>query len=202
MLDAVTLHQRHPALMHRDIASFFPNVDHLRVVRTLQRLGFNDQDAALMADVCVVDNELPQGSPASVTLGNLVLIKLDTRIGSLCEENGLTYTRYVDDVAVSGGHGRLQTFSSLIDEIIADEGWSCGAKGGIFAPGTYREYLGVSVGGLLRPGHKSSEKAMQAHRDLENGEITLAEFRGRMAWAQKIGAIAQRTKSPSSPRRP
>lgn len=197
MLEAVTLHQRHPALMHRDVASFFPNVDHLRVVRTLQRLGFNDEDAALIANVCIVDDELPQGSPASVTLGNLVLIKLDTRIGSLCEEHGLTYTRYVDDVAVSGGPGRLQTFGPLIDEIIDDEGWSCGARGGVFAPGSYREYLGVSVGGSLRPGLKSSEKALQAHHDLENGNITIAEFRGRMAWARKIGAIAHRTKKPT-----
>ena len=195
VLAAVRSHQRHPALMHRDISSFFPSVTRLRVLRTLQRLGFSDADAALIADVCTVDDQLPQGSPASVTLGNLVLIKLDCRIGTLCAKHGMTYTRYVDDVAVSGGHGRLAAILALVDRIISDDGWECGAKGGVFVPGQYREYLGVSVGGTLKPGRKSSEKALKAHQDLECGAITHAEFLSRTAWTKKIGEIGQRTKA-------
>jgi RNA-directed DNA polymerase len=183
VLKAVQQHERRPALLHRDIAGFFPAVSARRVVRALLAVGLSRPLAQVISDVCTVDDELPQGAPTSVTLGNLVLQSLDRRLTVLCRQRGLTYTRYVDDLAISGGEQRLTALAPLIDRIIADEGWAVGTqKGGLALPGEYREYLGVSVGGPLRPGRLTAAAYAQLHEDLEAGRIDWLEFRQRTGW--------------------
>ena len=186
VLKAVRLHRAHPALLHRDLRDFFPSITQTMVCRTLVRRGFSHLTATVLARLCTLHDELVQGSPASVTLGNLVLARLDGRIGKLCEVNGLTYTRYVDDIAVSGGAARLSTLGDRIDRIIDEEGWTCGAKGGLFAPGEYREYLGVDIGKRLRVGARAKSRALQAHDALESGLIDYAEFQVRTGWVRAV----------------
>ncbi len=186
VLKAVRLHRAHPALLHRDLMSFFPSVTRDRIRKTLTRRGYAPRIAADFAAICTVNGVLPQGSPTSVSLANLVLAGLDARIGTLCRDNGLTYTRYVDDIAVSGGEVRLAKIELLIDRIIEDDGWLCGSKGGFFPAGSYREYLGVNIGDELRVGAKAKSKAILAHEALERGEITHDEFAARLGWVRAV----------------
>lgn len=189
VLKAVAAHEHRPVLLHRDITRFFPSVTRRRVVKALIDVGFSERHARLIADICTVDNELPQGAPTSVTLGNLVLRNLDRRLSALCRQHGLTYTRYVDDLAISGGERRLTSLTPHIDRIIAEEGWTIGVdKGGLYLKGAYREYLGVSVGGLLDVGKTSTEKLQGWFDALERGEIDMLTFHQRTGWARAVRA--------------
>lgn len=189
VLKAAVAHERRPALLHRDIARFFPSVSSNHVVRTLIGEGFSPYHARLLASVCTLDDELPQGAPTSVTLGNLVLKPLDRRLSVLCKKFGLTYTRYVDDLAISGGEVRLRSLAPHIDRIIANEGWLVGQdKGGLFGRGEYREYLGISVGGFLEVGKKTAERVVAHFADLESGKIDLLTFRQLTGWARAVRA--------------
>jgi len=68
---------------------------------------------------------LPQGAPTSPMLANLCLFTLDRRMTGLAHRLGATYTRYADDLVVSGpaalagGLGRLH---ETVGRIAADEG--------------------------------------------------------------------------------
>ena len=65
---------------------------------------------------------MPQGSPASPALSNLISLKLDKRLGNLAESLGASYTRYADDITFSGSKN-LSMVVPLIKEIIREEGF-------------------------------------------------------------------------------
>jgi RNA-directed DNA polymerase len=44
---------------------------------------------------------LPTGSPCSPVLSNIVFFNTDLKLKAFCEEQGLTYTRYADDLTFS-----------------------------------------------------------------------------------------------------
>jgi len=69
---------------------------------------------------------LAQGSPTSPALANLVAHNLDRRLAALARRLGGTYTRYADDLVVSGGPAlarRADGLAHTVAEIVADEGF-------------------------------------------------------------------------------
>lgn len=139
---AAAKHHHHPYLLHIDIADFFPSVRPERVRATFIRLGASENLALVITQLVTYDDQLPQGAPTSVAVANLVLYPLDVRVASLCKRHGLTYTRYVDDLAVSGGR-RIEWIKKVIGRIVRDDGWNTGRKGGLSGPNDSKRYLGI-----------------------------------------------------------
>lgn len=57
--------------------------------------------ATVIAQIACYDNKLPQGSPCSPVITNLITHSLDIRLASLAKENSCTYSRYADDITIS-----------------------------------------------------------------------------------------------------
>ena len=136
-------HQRHPFLLSLDIRDFFPNVSRSRVASRLAHLGLGD--AELMASLVTVDDELPQGAPTSVAIGDIALYPLDCRIAGLARAEGLVYSRYVDDLVVSGGRRVRDRFQEVIMRFATEERWELNDKGGLAGPGERHTVLQAVV---------------------------------------------------------
>ena len=52
-------------------------------------------------DICFLDGGLPQGTPISPMLTNLVMIPFDHAISNLLHKHCFVYTRYADDIQIS-----------------------------------------------------------------------------------------------------
>ena len=69
---------------------------------------------------------LAQGSPTSPALANLSAFGLDRRLDGLARKLGATYTRYADDLVLSGGRDLVRASRSivrLIEDIALEEGF-------------------------------------------------------------------------------
>jgi retron-type reverse transcriptase len=69
---------------------------------------------------------LPQGSPTSPALANLIAYGLDRRVAGLAAKLGATYTRYADDLILSGPIELGRRSASVVDvvrTIAKDEGF-------------------------------------------------------------------------------
>lgn len=69
---------------------------------------------------------LPQGAPSSPALANVAAFRLDCRLAGLADAFGATYTRYADDLALSGGHRLARHADRVVERvsaIAADEGF-------------------------------------------------------------------------------
>ncbi|RYZ83431.1 MAG: RNA-directed DNA polymerase [Proteobacteria bacterium] len=66
---------------------------------------------------------LPQGSPCSPFLSNLVLTHLDFRIEQACKGLGFSYSRYADDITISSKGDNFFALTTL-KKIIRSEGFT------------------------------------------------------------------------------
>ena len=96
-------HRGQPVLLKLDIEDYFPSLHVSRVYRLFRDFGYSKSVSSLLAKLCTLRASLPQGAPTSPYLSNLLTKGLDRDIYSYCRENGqLRYTRYADDIAISG----------------------------------------------------------------------------------------------------
>jgi retron-type reverse transcriptase len=93
-----------------DIKDFFNSIEINDVVKTLSWLAPQQQvtssytfdELKLLAQLMCYNDVLPQGAPTSPVISNLVCLGLDKKLSDLAAANGVTITRYADDIAVSG----------------------------------------------------------------------------------------------------
>lgn len=83
----------------------------------------------LLVKLCINDDCLPQGTPTSPALLNIVCLNLDRELFTIAAENGLALTRYADDITFSTtsdfipGHLR-----QWIRSTISQTGWKINQK--------------------------------------------------------------------------
>jgi RNA-directed DNA polymerase len=112
-----------PVVFSVDLKDFFPHVSPDRVFRIFLGLGFAEECAKLLMKATTWEYQLPQGAPTSTSLANLSLIRADYRLQRFACKYNFDYTRFVDDLTLSGG-SRLLNFRKLIPRIIESEGFS------------------------------------------------------------------------------
>lgn len=106
-----------------DFENFFPNVTASKVFGVFDSIGYNKEMCVLLTNICVYEGGLPQGSPASPKLANLVCAKLDSRIHGYTGPKGIVYTRYADDITLSAQTvQKIYKAKDFIGTIISDEG--------------------------------------------------------------------------------
>jgi RNA-directed DNA polymerase len=151
-------HSGQPVLLRLDLADFFASVSAGRVFGIFQTLGYvpsvahvltglttnvvpqhvwNVVRAAASAPVsasfhlgrALATPHLPQGAPTSPALANLAMFRLDRRLSGLAASQGLRYSRYADDLALSGA--RLprggDDLAALVATIVREEGFALNA---------------------------------------------------------------------------
>lgn len=103
-----------------DLKDYFPSIHRTKLERVLERY-FPVDVLNIIIRLVTHCHCLPQGAPTSPFLCNLVFLDHDKDIFSLCTKNHLTYTRYFDDITISGKHANK--FLSRILEIIRQSGF-------------------------------------------------------------------------------
>jgi RNA-directed DNA polymerase len=93
-----------------DLENFFDEINFGRVRGYFlkdRHFRLDPTVATTIAQIACFENKLPQGSPASPIISNLILRILDTRLASLAASHGVFYTRYADDLTFSTSKRRF-----------------------------------------------------------------------------------------------
>lgn len=140
------LHFGRPHLLCMDIEGFFPSIDEARVANLFQRIGYDPNVAHFLAQLTTLHDELPQGSPCSPSIANLVFEKADQDIEKLCADEAYLYTRYADDITISA-HGFIdRVFAKKVATVIESHGFKTNKKKTRFSGrGDRMEITGVIV---------------------------------------------------------
>lgn len=95
-------HIKQDIVLSIDIKDFFNSITDDMVFKLFKEFGYWDEVADSLTKICCYKNCLPQGSPASPYIANLILYDLDIDIYNLCSARNWNYSRYADDITVSG----------------------------------------------------------------------------------------------------
>ena len=126
-----------------------------------------------MAELCTLENKLPQGAVTSPTLSNIIAYDMDMKLASVAEKSNLTYTRYADDLTFSGENISFELTLSEIDRIIREEKFVLQRKKTRFLTEKKRKIVtGISVSSgekLMIPKAKKREVRKNVHYILTKG---------------------------------
>lgn len=81
----------------------------------------------ILSKLCTLSSILPQGAPTSPYISNIVCKKLDKRLESLCVKINADYSRYADDITISGSQ-KIRDYLNLIKKILKEEGFENNRK--------------------------------------------------------------------------
>jgi RNA-directed DNA polymerase len=103
-----TPHLRRKWLANLDVRNFFPQIRHTIILQLFRaELGYGRDVARLLTRLTTRDGGLPPGAPTSLALANLILWKpVDGPTVASAAALDLRYTRWVDDIAISGDDPR------------------------------------------------------------------------------------------------
>ena len=90
-------------LLKLDLQNFFGSIRFDQVYgAAFNTRYYPKQVGTILTTLCCREDVLPQGAPTSPALSNLVMCRFDDAFGGWCKKRGWVYTRYCDDLTVSG----------------------------------------------------------------------------------------------------
>ena len=107
-------HKGNKYIFTTDLKDFYPNISHKNVYDTFLSLGFSNHFSHILTKLTTWKYALPQGTPTSTHISNLVFLKTDYELIQLCNASNITYTRYVDDLTFSSP----KDFKNLLNDLL------------------------------------------------------------------------------------
>jgi hypothetical protein len=92
-------------ILNCDIKNYFDSISIADVFNAFQYLGCSAEIAENLARLCTLDGFLAQGLSTSPVLANVVSMEMDKELLSLSEKYNCVFTRYSDDITISGNNG-------------------------------------------------------------------------------------------------
>lgn len=222
-------HAGRPVVVSFDLEDFFASVSAARVYGLFRTAGYPEPVAhsltALTTNAVPIDEwsavprpsdpgligshhrlgrslatpHLPQGAPTSPALANLAAFRLDRRLTGLAATLGGAYTRYADDLTLSGSR-RLLVGTERLRESVAgiarEEGFLVNQrKSRIATRATRQQVCGIVVNRRLNVPRAEYEQLRALLHNARRGPAGenrsgVADFRshllGRIAWVESL----------------
>lgn len=135
-------HRRRRFVFNLDLENFFPSINFGRVRGYFlkdKNFALKPTVATVIAQIACFEGALPQGSPCSPVISNLIGHVLDIHLVKLAAKEGCRYTRYADDLTFSTNKPEFPA-SIAVRSALNEHEWEIGpslaaliAKGGFAA---------------------------------------------------------------------
>lgn len=152
--DNARFHRKQNKVMSMDIQDYFSSITAKSVYSFFRNIGYAKDVSSMIANVCTLNDSLPQGAPTSPMLSNLITIQLDKRIAGYAIKNNIRYTRYADDLSFSGNFDEGKTIK-VIKAILKSEGFKINeSKTRVRKQNQQQEVTGIVVNEKLQAPRK------------------------------------------------
>ena len=113
-------HQGKKFIFTTDLKDFFPSIRNKHVFEMFQSFSFSPTVSRILTQLTTYKGKLPQGTPTSPTLANLVFIKTGKKIQEFSNKHNLTFTSFIDHLTFSSPKDFKSKTQFIIDTLKAD----------------------------------------------------------------------------------
>lgn len=144
--DNASPHVNKKYLLKMDITDFFGSIDFMKVyLAVFNSYRYPKQIGAMLTTLCCYRECLPQGAPTSPAISNIVMKRFDDFIGEWCKKQGISYTRYCDDMTFSSDKPLYHVYKK-VSTMLADMGLEINEKKTHFIASSSRQVVtGLTV---------------------------------------------------------
>lgn len=171
-------HKNKRYVFNIDLEEFFPSINFGRVrgffIKSTD-FQLNPKVATVIAQIACHDNQLPQGSPVSPVISNLLGHVLDVRLVRLAKKARCTYSRYADDITFST---REKEFPLLIAQQ---------SHAGVWGPSD--QLMGLVNRAGFRINHRKVSMQYETSRQMTTGLVVNRKVNIRAAYYRQARAM-------------
>lgn len=173
-------HHGQPVVLSLDLKDYFPSFTRRRVTRLFKSWGYSRSVSGALGYLCTLDGRLPQGAPTSPAISNHLFRAADKRIGAYALKAGWRYTRYADDITLSGDV-HVGVAIRHIEDVLKGTGLELNhAKTRVMRRGDRQEVTGVVV-------NERSRAPVEVRRELRQ----IAHYIGRYGLGSHLARIGE-----------
>ena len=105
-------------ILKLDIEGFFDHILYSQVKNIVFcEEKFAEPIRVLLTMLCYYKESLPQGAPTSPAITNIIMYDFDETVGAFCNDRGISYTRYCDDMTFSGDFDEREVIAFVKGEL-------------------------------------------------------------------------------------
>ena len=105
-------------ILKLDIEGFFDHILYSQVENIVFcEEKFAEPIRVLLTMLCYYKESLPQGAPTSPAITNIIMYDFDQTVGAFCNDRGISYTRYCDDMTFSGDFDEREVIAFVKGEL-------------------------------------------------------------------------------------
>ena len=164
IIDNVKFHKGQKLIIKLDVRNFFESISLSNIMYIFFKMGYSKPVSSVLARLCCLENKLPQGAPTSPYLSNIFCEKLDNRLGAYLTKFKLRYTRYSDDITISGdiNDKQIKAIISFCEKILGEFGFKLQkTKTKILRQSNCQYVTGVTLNKKISAGNKIKKKIRQ-----------------------------------------
>jgi RNA-directed DNA polymerase len=124
-----SVHKNRRYVLNLDLEDFFPTFNFGRVRGFFiknQEFMVAEKVATVIAQIACHEGSLPQGSPCSPIIADMIAHILDVRLVQLAKVHKVTYSRYADDLTFSTSQKAFPAELAAREDVVGSE-WELGA---------------------------------------------------------------------------
>ncbi|MFS2137776.1 retron St85 family RNA-directed DNA polymerase [Duganella sp. Dugasp56] len=195
--DNAAVHLKSNYVANFDIKDYFPSITIEMLKEFLLAKEYGQYASTIIARLTTFEGVLPQGAPTSPLLSNAFLFGFDEEISVYVAKNGLRYTRYADDITISGeDRGQILSAIEFATDKLKDLKFSLNEKKTRIAGKASRQVVtGLVVNQVVQPtrSYRRQVRAMFHHASKypEEFQARTKQLGGHLAYLMSFENIRE-----------
>lgn len=194
--DNAIVHAHSKYILKLDIKSFYPSIHNTKVYKYFIKQECSPDVSHLLTALTTYNYSLPLGASTSPMLADQIVRPIDLRINGIAKKAFLRYTRYVDDITLSGNFD-LERMSKTVTKILKQSGFKIKKDKLVFYTPSKDEQERIITGVRITNGRISApldyvsnlENELKSAIYQSRKEIVVGEFYNRVHYRGKIAYI-------------